>query len=125
RDPRDVHCSRRDFWSNTAEQSIQNLRTVQATILQIQDRGPPNLLVVRYEDLVESPQETIARISEYLGLERVIPLDTSGEAEMFAVHGTSRDPRSSVGRWRQELSDEERSSLTATFRPFLDAFGYE
>jgi len=124
RDPRDVHCSRKAFWSDTSESSFQNLRTVQAAVLPILERGQRELLIVRYEDLVLKPNDTVNRISSYLGLAHGIELRTENEREMFAAHGTSKDPASSIGRWKRELNAEDRTAFAESFKPFLEAFGY-
>jgi hypothetical protein len=125
RDPRDVHCSRRAFWSNSAESSIQNLKTVQACMLPILQTDHHQLLVVRYEDLIQHAAETISRVSAFLELRYQIQLNPDSERQIFTSHGTSVDPASSIGRWKHELSAEERASLSVTFKPFLEAFGYD
>jgi hypothetical protein len=125
RDPRDVHCSRRAFWSDTAESSLQNLKTVQASILPILQADSHNVHVVRYEDLIQQPAETLLRISTYLGLQHTIELNPASERKIFSSHGTSADPASSIGRWQHELSAEERVAFTQAFKPFLEAFGYD
>ena len=112
RDPRDVHCSRRAFWSDSAETSVQNLKSVQAAILPIQETGRQDLHVVRYEDLIQQPAETLARISTYLGLDHRIELNSVIEGQIFTSHGTSPDPASSIGRWKNELSTEERAAFS-------------
>jgi len=125
RDPRDVHCSRQAFWSDTAETSLQNLRTVQATVLPILERDRPELLIVRYEDLILQPAETLGRIATYLGLDHAIELRPESEDKMFSTHGTSKNPAASIGRWKRELSAEDQAAFALSFKPFLDAFGYE
>jgi hypothetical protein len=125
RDPRDIHCSRRAFWSDSAESSLQNLLSVQATVLPIWRRDLSDLLVVRYEDLIEKPADTMARISAYLGLDHPIELNPDSERQIFSGHGTSANPASSIGRWKQELSSDEQASLSRSLKPFLEAFGYD
>ena len=125
RDPRDVHCSRRAFWSDSVENSLQNLKTVQAVVLPIRDAGRQDLHVVRYEDLIQQPAETLSRIAAYLGLDHAIELNLASESQIFSSHGTSPDPASSIGRWKHELSTEERASFAHNFKPYLEAFGYD
>jgi hypothetical protein len=125
RDPRDVHCSRRAFWSDSAESSFQNLRTVQASILPIYRANQNDLHVVRYEDLIQQPAETLLRISTYLGLSHTIEFNSNSESKIFSSHGTSPDPASSIGRWKHELNAEERAAFSQSFKPFLEAFGYD
>jgi hypothetical protein len=125
RDPRDIHCSRRAFWADSAAGSLQNLMSVQGTILAIWRTYSSDLMVVRYEDLIEKPTETMAEISTYLGLEHPIELHPHIESQIFSGHGTSADPAASIGRWKQELSPQEQASVSRSLRPFLEAFGYD
>lgn len=125
RDPRDVHCSRRAFWSDSAESSFQNLKTVQASILPIYEADHHDLHVVRYEDLIQHPTETLSHISTYLGLSHPIEFNPDSEGKIFSSHGTSADPVSSIGRWKHELSAEECAAFSNSFKPFLEAFGYD
>jgi hypothetical protein len=125
RDPRDVHCSRKSFWADTPEASIRNLRSVQAVTLQILAEHADELLAVRYEDLIERPDDTLRRISEFLGLGHPITVQAESEGKVFAGHGTSRDPGASIGRWKQEMSSDERAVFGKEFRAFLDVFNYE
>ncbi|HUB14804.1 MAG TPA: sulfotransferase [Acetobacteraceae bacterium] len=125
RDPRDIYCSRRSFWSDSGENSMQNLKTVQATVLPLLAAERDRLLVVRYEDLILQPTETLASIVEYLGLSHPIKPRPDGEREIFAAHGTSKDPAASIGRWKHELDAEDRTALLKSFKPFLEAFHYE
>ena len=125
RDLRDVHCSRRAFWSDSPERSLQNLRSVQAEMMPIYHADKQNLLVVRYEDMVQQPTETLARLSAHLGLRQAISLDADSESQIFSSHGTSADPGASIGRWKQQMSAEERASFAEIFQPYLTAFGYD
>jgi hypothetical protein len=125
RDLRDVHCSRKSFWSDTPQASFQNLRSVQVALLQIQQENPDDALFLRYEDLIQQAEPTMARIASFLGLDEPIRLKPETEQQVFSGHGTSEDPAASIGRWRHDMSAEERSAFATEFRPFLRAFGYE
>ena len=125
RDLRDVYCSRRAFWSDSNESALQNLRTVQAAVLPILRAEHEHILVVRYEDLIRQPAEALSRIGAYLGLTQAIEVTPDSERKIFSSHGTSTDPASSIGRWKHELSPESRASISKSFEPFLEAFGYD
>jgi len=84
--------------------------------------------VVRYEDLVGDAEPNAARLFAFLGLD----LDDAvrgwlqGKArEMFASHGTSATPQASIGRWRQDLSPEQRDAANEALAEVLARFGYE
>jgi Sulfotransferase family len=125
RDPRDVHCSRKSFWADTPEASFQNLRAVQSAMLAIWKESAGEVLAVKYEDLILQPDEAMARISGFLELDKTIQVKPESEQKVFSGHGTSQDPTSSIGRWKQEMSAEERASFDKEFQPFLETFGYQ
>ena len=63
RDPRDIYCLRRIFWSDSSENSLRNLKTVQAAVLPLLAADHDQMLIVRYEDLILRSTETLARIA--------------------------------------------------------------
>ena len=123
RDPRDVFLSARDFVRvrgaagfgmddgnseldaarHTAHRWLSFAENARA------DRTRTDTMTLRYEDLVQEPELSAARLSTFLGL-RLVP----GEApsEYLDSHRTSRDVGTSVGRWQREpLSDVVRTCL--------------
>jgi hypothetical protein len=86
--------------------------------------------LVRYEDLVTRPQETVEALVDYLGLDAsgrhldamLEPL-TGRPAEMEA-HRTSVSGSQSIGRWRQDLEPALQEASEEAFGPALEAFGY-
>jgi hypothetical protein len=101
------------------------------------DRGH----LVRYEDLVLHPRETLTALVEYLELdaseatvERM--LDLGSEAgprlpgtsiapeESLNGHRTTDDLRSSIGRWEQEGDAQFRALCNEVFSEALSVFGY-
>jgi hypothetical protein len=86
--------------------------------------------LVRYEDMVLRPQETLSALLEYLELERSpqtvdrILRDSATETDEVRRHRTSRDPRESIGRWRREGSDSFRAFCNEAFGELLPEFGY-
>src|SRR5205823_5319239 len=92
--------------------------------------------LVRYEDLVFRPRETLTDLLDYL------ELDSSGAAvdKLIAVtrgasagpgadaalrmHRTTADAPASVGRWRYDLDPSLRFACHETFRDLLEEFGY-
>ena len=125
RDPRDVFCSYRSFWSTPVEQSMQILRSVRNKLMDFKREARDDSLFVRYEDLVQQPDAVMARISEFLGLDHVITVDHALEDADFKIHGTSRDPAASIGRWRVDLGAAELREFDAKFGEFFEAFGYD
>lgn len=87
--------------------------------------------LVRYEDLVRQPDETIDRILAYLGLDRDASIveqmrvslwERSSETER---HRTTADPEASIGRWERDLTPSIQRVVEEAFGPALEAFGYK
>jgi hypothetical protein len=87
--------------------------------------------LLRYEDLVVEPVETVRRALEYLDVDATPPLvrrmieRTSADFAAWAPHRTSPDPLASIGRWRQDLAPELRELCNELFADALAQFGYE
>ena len=97
--------------------------------------------LVRYEDLVLRPNESVAGILEYLGVdaspttlqhviakgsEQVLDLPGSGyELSEIQAHRTVADPKETIGRWRRDGDESFRELAQEVFGDALSTFGYE
>ncbi|MDH3732272.1 MAG: sulfotransferase [Gemmatimonadota bacterium] len=87
--------------------------------------------LVRYEDLVVEPERTLATLYEGIGLAhdahtvRDSIARASGASGDMERHRTSRDPRASIGRWREELDPDLVAVCRSAFGEALEAFGYD
>lgn len=90
---------------------------------------------MRYEDLVDKPQETIAGAWEELGLpgEAELPFIGSNEVELHGTHSVAGNPmRFRQGpttlrrdeQWVAEMAPRDRALVTALSLPLLWRFGY-
>lgn len=141
RDFRDMVCSVFDFWGDrTAETSRAQAESDQQYIAWLggsarelyQDwkvrRERAHL--VRYEDLVLRPQETVAGVLEYLDLEvhhaTVEKLVSTGpeETSRFQEHRTSSSAEASIGRYQRDLNGTLKQACEDAFSETLTAFGY-
>ncbi len=86
--------------------------------------------LVRYEDLITRPHETARSLLAYLDLK---PDERAVEKMLRALdertdqtewHRTTDDPKSSIGRWREDLDDDLRRACDEALGPELEAFGY-
>ena len=84
------------------------------------EEGP---LVVRYERLVDDLSAVAAEVGGWLGV-GLDPAGVSGDFRLRWVHGTSRDPASSVGRWRDELGAPDLAVLRAGLEEPMRRAGY-
>ena len=87
--------------------------------------------LLRYEDLVLRPEETVQALLAHLGLDAgpgavepmlgsLLARDSGSEG-----HRTVPDPRESIGRWRHDLSDEVAAACAEALGRPLETFGYE
>jgi hypothetical protein len=96
--------------------------------------------LVRYEDLVLEPNETLTSMLDYLeldsspgtvnevlarGSEEVLTLPGfSYEASEIAAHRTLPDPKATIGRWRSDGDGSLRALAEEVFGEALREFGY-
>jgi len=87
--------------------------------------------LLRYEDLLLQPEETVQALLDHLGLDSgaastepmlrsLFERDSGSEG-----HRTVADPAASIGRWRNDLSDEVAEACAEALGPSLETFGYE
>jgi Sulfotransferase family len=87
--------------------------------------------LLRYEDLVLRPQETVRELLDHLGLDSGAAAVEPMLASLFERdsrsegHRTVADPAESIGRWRHDLSDEVAEACAEALGPSLETFGYE
>ena len=94
------------------------------------ERGESGTLV-RYEDLVRTPETTLPPLLAALGLDaspllvdRLIA-SAAPDVPELREHGTAGSPRASIGRWRADLPAELQGAVGEAFGDLLAEFGYE
>jgi hypothetical protein len=96
--------------------------------------------LVRYEDLILQPRETLTALLEYLELdsspETTQEVLAAGSAEILRLpgaayeatevrsHRTVADPRTTIGRWRSDSDESFKELSQEVFREALGEFGY-
>ncbi len=142
RDFRDMFCSSRAFnekrgfaafgkqIANSDEEWIRNrYRGVKKLVDSWKDRKDQAFLL-RYEDLILRPEESLKAIFDYLGLEssssRAIQLlkNAKRDTPEMKTHRTTRDPASSIGRWKKDMDEDTRRLFDSVFGEVLAEFGY-
>jgi Sulfotransferase family len=120
RDPRDTLCSYRDFWHEDPAEAERLIDNHLMLLLRLQQQ--PDVLLTRYEDLIADRTATLARIWQYLGIPAV---DLPNVADDSATgHVTSPSVAASIGRWRRDLSEADRTRLNQMWRPALAELRY-
>jgi hypothetical protein len=141
RDFRDMACSKlafsektghaeRQLADTTDEEYVQQLGGMAVTYHRAWKSRGDRAHLVRYEDLVLRPRETVTSLLQYLDLERSPQLvedilsEAWGATKEFHVHGTSPDLEASVGRWRRHGDESFKTLCQETFGDLLADFGY-
>jgi hypothetical protein len=86
--------------------------------------------LLRYENLIREPHETIERLLSYAGVDSgpatvqaLVTTLSKGERE-FDRQATSKSAPASIGRWQRDLSDDLQELSNEVFGPALECFGY-
>ncbi len=89
-------------------------------------------MLLRYEDLMLRPRETLHDLYEHSGLAadeetvaRALERAQARAPERQAGHRTSADEHASIGRWRHDLPAALQEACAEAFAAPLAAFGYE
>jgi LPS sulfotransferase NodH len=120
---------RRDRFDDDAQYVVKQIKESVAALASAWEARQDSAHLIRYEDLVLDPEHTLASLLRYLGLDE----DAHADAMAAALsardpetewHRTTADPRASIGRWREDLSEEARRACEQVLAPELQAFGY-
>ena len=86
--------------------------------------------LIRYEDMILHPADTLGGLFGYLGLSParrgvagIIERATSAGG-LLAAHRTTSNPRDSIGRWRRDMSRSMQRACEASLSEVLQEFGY-
>jgi Sulfotransferase family len=142
RDIRDVACSilafdqKRGFYgfgrheTETAADYVVRLRNSAASVVRAWRHRRSRAQLVRYEDLVHEPIDTLRDAFKYLGVECGTSFVTDlvrravSRSREWTDHQTSATPASSIGRYSRDLPKDLRATCTEAFGEFLEEFEY-
>jgi hypothetical protein len=122
---------RRGGFETDAEFVVENVSNSAAALARAWEARSGSAHLVRYEELVRRPRETVEALLRYLdldagggALDAMVKslMERAPEAE---GHRTVPDPSASIGRWRTDLSAELQEACESALAPALAAFGYE
>lgn len=127
RDPRDILCSSLAFFKRSVDEDwMLNLRNGCETLRHIASQDKQRTMVVKYEDLLFDQASALQQVARFLGIAADSwSAEPIVDSELFAVHATTESPRDSVGRWKKELSEEQKKKCDTVFARFLREFGYD
>lgn len=133
RDPRDVWRSHveNDF-ERTVDQVATTWRRYLETFERFARKHPGRCHLVRYEDLVSSPQQELDRLCEHLGIPRDPAMDSFFDSKASVLRGGHANSEllsqdfftTSVDRWRDSLAPADVEALEAGCYDGMDRHGY-
>lgn len=142
RDFRDVVCSMISFNAKRGEQAfgrgfvqsdeqfIWSIRLEALRMLRTWQRRASQSLLIRYEELIRFPLETLAGMLGYLGLDASPPAAedllarASVDSPDLQFHRTSKNVDSTIGRWKRDLAPALQPVIEKAFNDILQEFGY-
>lgn len=111
---------------------IRQLREQQvAKLLSAWHRRSASAHLIRYEDLILKPAETLTPMLAFLGIDHddqtvaAVLRKASDDSDTLAFHRTTSNPAASIGRWRTDLPAELQQICTEVMGDALAEFGYE
>lgn len=133
RDPRDNYASYRhkhpdwkpEFFSRNWNRSTDKGFTNQEVF------GHERYLILRYEDLVTSPEATIQKLTSFLGIDNDPALmDPSRSGQQWSGNSMFSDKfdrinTAPIGRWKTELSAADARTIEWMTRVWFDKIGYD
>jgi len=143
RDPRDILASVISFNAkrgrvgfgysqyNSPVEYLTYLKARMAIQAEMYQTNPERSYLLRYEDLILRPTETLTGLLTYLGLD-ASPGTVAGmlerasqDNEQMQRHRTSESPAQSIGRWKRDLTPELQESARSVLGDVLKTLGYE
>jgi hypothetical protein len=151
RDFRDVACSTRQFDSGrpgSHEPMYGSGNEIVPPQLQAEAFAMQNVWksrggkahLVRYEDMITRPHETLAALLDYVGVDASQPVveellrqgaedspelpGATADEQMVESHRTIADPADTIGRWRQNGGESNEDLYWDAFGEPLEEFGY-
>jgi hypothetical protein len=145
RDFRDMICSAKSFdakrntttfapdKTSSDEEWLRNMvaRGVIRRVLGAWESRSDSAHLVKYEDLILEPEETLRKALRYVGIDDSATTvagmieRASEESEETLSHRTSGDPIASIGRWRRDFDDRMKSLSAEILSGSLQSIGYE
>jgi hypothetical protein len=133
RDPRAVYASVRDLdWGpNTALAASAVWIEYVALYFSVQSMIPERIMLVRYEDIVSSPEKHIRELCDYAQLDYEPGILRGGgfklpeyTARQHEQVGKAPNP-ANIDKWKNKLSEREVLLIESSCGTIMSSFGYE
>jgi hypothetical protein len=115
---------------NSDEDFVKQLKIGVEQLLRSWNLRSETAHLVRYEDLILEPERTLRGMFDYLHVDASddtvagVMRRALEEGTDLEQHRTSKDPKTSIGRWRQDLSPTLCKLCHEAFGKALQAFDY-
>lgn len=122
------------FWHRKPASVLATAAYWEWTVRKAHDNGrqfPDDYLQIHYEDLVRTPQVTLAALGKFLGADLDYQrIQEAGLGRVSESNSSFREEpkevqQSPVGRWRNRLSRQEVAELEQLIGDCLEEFGYQ
>jgi sulfotransferase family protein len=90
--------------------------------------GHERVYILRYEDLVTSPEDSIRRLSGWLGVdyaESMLDVEVIGSSYIVGYRGEAGFSTKSLDRWQGVLSSRDVAAVQSSCRRFMTELSYE
>jgi hypothetical protein len=124
RDPRDLLCSQLSYFRSEPEKVLRHVSHATVDLMRIRREEPDRVLFVKYEDMILAAEATFGQITAHLGINAFYATDDERQDSEFKAHGTSTSPEESIGRWKLQLPEGQRSWCNSNWGAFLEEFRY-
>lgn len=135
RDGRDCYCSAKQHPHIPQSHSVKTFAKYWNKCALLPEKWIPctKLTTIRYEDLVTRPAETISEVMRFLEIEYTSDqilseqYARSSSLHMFSYHDNLERPitASSIGKWKNEMSEPELIQFNSLARQALRKFDYK
>lgn len=122
RDLRDVLCSAMHSNKGAFETLLADTANSGRQLVDIKMKPGGSIFILKYEDFVLHRKTTADALFRYLGL-TPIDMSLSARDSLFSLHGTSKSPESSIGRWQNDLTPVQQEKAKILNR-YMEQLGY-
>ncbi|MCB2082289.1 MAG: sulfotransferase [Rickettsiales bacterium] len=116
----------REFFDNNSQFLDFFIQENQQTFERFTHFNSDNKILVKYEDIVSTPQKTFRKIFKFLGLDTNKKLlgSLNHDKDWSNDHKTSQSATASIGRWRKDLPKPVQKKLNNNLKDALAFFDY-
>jgi len=134
RDPRDSACSISEMNKTEIQKTLKNWgKFTQRYEHFLATLTPKNVIVVRYEDVVANYEGETERVLDWLGLDmhpnvkKYIRKNKNVDSHKVEalVRVKHNFAEKSVGRWKKELTEDEKNYASHLLGQYMEKFGYD